>query len=94
MPEDTKDQKGYLDPRHWTRIAYMILFVIINYPVRLVINVIALGQFVFVLVSGETNKQLLEFGQSLSRYSYDIMRFISYNSDEKPFPFASWPEGE
>lgn len=90
---NSNDKKGYMDPRHWMRIAYMILFIVINYPVRLIVNVIALGQFVFVLLTGSTNKQLLEFGADLTTYSYNIMRFITYNSDEKPFPFSDWKQG-
>jgi hypothetical protein len=34
---------------------------------------------------------LLSFGDSLSQYVAQIGRFGTFNSDEKPWPFADWP---
>jgi hypothetical protein len=25
-------------------------------------------------------------------YFYEILQFVTFNTDEKPFPFSSWPQ--
>jgi hypothetical protein len=30
----------------------------------------------------------------LARYVYNCLLFITYNSDDKPFPFGEWPAAE
>jgi hypothetical protein len=46
-----------------------------------------------VLFSGETNAQLLILGQGLATYSYQIVLYLTFNSEERPFPFIDWPQG-
>jgi hypothetical protein len=48
-------------------------------------------QFLFTVFSGETNANLRQFGASLSRYTYQLMLYLTYNTDDKPFPFGPWP---
>ncbi len=50
-------------------------------------------QFLFKLFTGEPNRQLRGFGQSLGTFVYDVILFLTFQSDEKPFPFAPWPNG-
>ena len=47
--------------------------------------VVVLG-FFWVLFIGEINQQLREVGQSLAIYVYESMRYLTFNSDEPPFP--------
>lgn len=71
----------------------MLLFVIV-YPIaEIVIWGIALFQFGSQLLTGETNPRLIELGQRLSTYIYQILRFVSFNSEEPPYPFSDWPSG-
>jgi hypothetical protein len=35
---------------------------------------------------------LKDFGKSLGIYLKQIAEFLSYASEEKPFPFSDWPE--
>jgi len=78
----------------WLRALFMVLFIVINYFVRFIIIAIALFQFIIVLMSAKKNNNLLKFGKSLSTYSYQIMLYITYNSEDKPFPFGNWPNEE
>jgi hypothetical protein len=50
-------------------------------------------QFLFKLFTGVANQQLRGFGQSLGTFMYDVILFLTFRSDEKPFPFAPWPNG-
>ena len=78
----------------WIRLFFMVIFAIINYFVRLVILAVAIFQFLTVLFVNRVNDHLIKFGNNLSTYSYQIMMFLTYNSDEKPFPFLAWPSKE
>jgi hypothetical protein len=68
--------------------------VVILYSVsRVVVSVVVLLQFFWVLLSGETNKPLEKFGQSLATYTYQIIRYLTFNTEERPFPFdLDWPD--
>lgn len=76
----------------WTRLLYMLLFVIFYSVAEVVITAVVIFQFVVVLVTDGPNTRLLSFGQSLSRYVYQVMRFLTFNSEQHPFPFGGWPE--
>lgn len=76
----------------WLRGLYMLLFALI-YSVAEVITVpLVLFQFIHKALTGKTNQRLLSFGQSLSVFIYQIWRFLTFNSEILPFPFAAWPD--
>ena len=78
----------------WVRLLFMVVFVAIYGITRIVFGAVVVFQFLWVLFTAETNKQLTVLGQSLATYTYQIMRYLSFNSEDKPFPFkAEWPTG-
>ena len=78
----------------WLRLLFMGIFVALYMITRIVFGAVVVFQFLWVLFTAETNKQLTELGQSLATYTYQIMRYLSFNSEDKPFPFsAEWPKG-
>ena len=79
------------DINKWKRLLFMIVFIIVSRLVRLLLILIAWAQFFMLLFTNRKHDKLLEFGDHLSRYIYDIMSFITYNSEERPFPFTHWP---
>lgn len=81
------------DKTIWMRGFYMLLFAAIYSITEIVIAVVAIFQFFFKLLTGAVNRQLLKFGQGLSTFIYQIMIFLTFNSEDKPYPFASWPQG-
>ncbi len=82
-----------LNCKKWLRIVSMLLFAVIMYFVLAIICFIGLFQFVVSLFTGKSNQHLREMGKSLSRYIAAIVKYISYYSESKPFPFSEWPEG-
>lgn len=87
MQAETKDRwiKSLL------RGLYMILFFIIIYIGWFLIAAIALFQFIASLIWKKPNKNLAVFGRALSFYAYEILSYITYNSEQKPYPFDTWP---
>ena len=77
--------------KHWLRLVFMLLFAAVLQLASLVMWVVVAVQFLFSLITGEDNLHLRRFGHSLSTYIYEILKFLCYSSDEKPFPFADWP---
>lgn len=77
----------------WQRALYMLFFIIIYGVSKFVIFAIILFQFITIILTGGTNEQMLKFGQNLSTYLYQITQFLTFNSEEHPFPFSKWPSG-
>ena len=77
----------------WLRALFMLLFVVIYSIAEIVIAAVVLFQVFSVLFTGGTNERLLILGQNLSTYVYQIMLFLTFNSDEHPYPFGDWPDG-
>jgi hypothetical protein len=80
------------DTNQWIRVLCMIFFVAILYVALGVLFLIAIAQALFSLFTGESNENVTVFGGKLSRYIYQITQFMTYNSEDKPFPWADWPE--
>ena len=78
----------------WIRGLYMLLFTIFSRIAEVVLFAIILFQFILKLVTGDTNERLRKLGQGLTTYIYQILQFLSFNSDVHPYPFGVWPEGE
>ena len=76
----------------WMRALYMLLFVIVYSIAEIVVLAVMLLQLAIVLFTGGTNPQLLRLGQDLSSFVYQIFRFLTFNSDDKPYPFGDWPD--
>jgi hypothetical protein len=56
--------------------------------------IVVLG-FLWVLFTGEVNRQIQQAGQSVASYLYSIARYLTFNSDEKPFPLGGeWPSAQ
>ena len=75
----------------WLRLVYMILFAVAFYLAEIVLVVVVVLQFLWKLFSGDTNARLTSFGDELGRYLYQIVRFLTFNTEEMPFPQDDWP---
>ncbi|MEE9253493.1 MAG: DUF4389 domain-containing protein [Pseudomonadales bacterium] len=91
MDEDLKQH--LTDESQWLRLLYMVLFVVIFQVAEAVISVVVVVQFLWVIVSGSRNANLLSLGSKLTAYARDVLAFLTYCSSAKPFPFGDWPEG-
>ncbi len=76
----------------WKRGLYMLLFLFLIGVAKFVTFTVVALQFLFVLFCGAPNRELLTFGQSLSRYTYQVMLFLTFNSEEHPYPLSAWPQ--
>lgn len=77
----------------WLRGLYMILFLIFYSVAKVIVFAVIAFQFVHALFTGKTNERLIKLGQSLSTYIYQILTFLTFNSNQHPYPFGAWPKG-
>ena len=78
-------------PETWLRLIYMLLFALIFWVCKLVLLVLAVIQFLSLLLSGEKNEELDSFANSFSQYLGQVTAYLSLASDDRPFPFGEWP---
>lgn len=78
----------------WTRFLFMLISGVLVGLAAMVCSVIVLLGFFWVLFTGEVNRQVQEVGQSIAAYVYAIIRYLTFNTDQKPFPLGGdWPSG-
>ena len=94
MAEQEQLKQNLQNPNQWLRIVYMLLFWIILYFVMMVTGALILIQILFALITGSDNKNLRKFAADLTKYINQIILFLTYNENRKPFPFAAWGEIE
>lgn len=76
----------------WLRCLFMLVSCVLACVAIFVGSVIVVLGFFYVLFTGEVNQQIKETGQSVSTYIYNISRYLTFNTDQKPFPLGGeWP---
>ncbi len=91
---DETIKSNLLSSKHWMRLVFMLLFAGLLQVAAILMWVLVTLQFLFALITANDNVNLRRFGHTLSQYIYQALQFLTYNSEEKPFPFSDWPEGE
>lgn len=88
---ETQTKANLADKGTWFRLIYMILFAVIFNVAELVIGVVVVIQFLFKLLTGRANERLRNFGQKLATYFQQIVGFLTYHTEDMPYPFGEWP---
>jgi Domain of unknown function (DUF4389) len=89
----TDDVKSHVKSKStWTRLIFIILFAITYRVAGVVLFAITIIQFIKALITGSPFSQLQSFGGSLAEYNRQVVEFLSFQSDDKPFPVGAWPE--
>ena len=75
----------------WIRSLYMILFIVFFYVALMVTGVVVVAQFLSKLLMGKANEQLSSFGHSLGIYLSEAVWFLTFHSEDMPYPCRPWP---
>ncbi|MDT8453398.1 MAG: DUF4389 domain-containing protein [Gammaproteobacteria bacterium] len=86
LKENIKDQGT------WMRGLYILMYAVIYSVTEIVIALVVIIQFLFVLITRQANEKLLALGAGLSTYIYQILSYVTFNSDLRPFPFSDFPD--
>jgi len=86
-----KEEVKTLGKANFERVMYIILYLIIERFISLILFVIAITQLIYAWASGEPNDRLLGFNQSLAEYMKQLVEYLGFNTDKKPWPMGDWP---
>lgn len=78
----------------WIRGLFMLLMALAFHVCELILGVVTVVQFVMALVNRTPNARLVAFGRSMGSYLHQIVNFLTFATEEMPFPFGEWPAGE
>ncbi len=76
----------------WQRVFFVLLYLVVAcIIVETVFVALILLQCGFMLLSGKKNDNLLQFSRSVLSYYVQVLEYLCFKSDERPFPFKPWP---
>ena len=90
MNEDIK--KNVTRRSIWLRLGFMIVMSMAFSVAGFVTSAVIAFQFLASLFIGQTNAQLTRFGRNMARYLQQITVYMTFATEEKPFPFTPWPD--
>jgi len=71
----------------FVRLFYIVVYIIILGIVRFVLWAVLLVQMVLHLVGAKPSVKAQKTGQAVADYIYRVWLYLSYSTDDKPFPF-------
>ena len=75
----------------WQRLLYMAGFWFlgnISFSLSILFGAV---QLIVVFLGGSRNEELAKFSRRLVAYVHECLSFITFDREEKPFPFGSFP---
>lgn len=84
---DNTEFKDSDEKNQLIRLLYMLLYGFVLYLTMSVLAIVVIVQFIFALFSGSANDAIRGFSKDLSRFIQQIVLFLTYNDEKKPFPF-------
>jgi len=87
----TESHTHLRDKSIWIRGLYILLFALLYGVAEVVLWAIILFQFGSHLLTGRSNDTLLDFSRGLNAYFYQILQYLSFRTEYKPYPLNDWP---
>jgi len=84
--------KNIKEPSIWVNFFLKVLYLIFLNFIIPFLGFVTLLQLLFSLGSKKPNDNLISFSKKISIYVYQIINFITYSSDERPWPFNAFPD--
>jgi SAM-dependent methyltransferase len=76
----------------WLRLCFMIILTMAFSLAEIILFAVVAFQFLSSLLTARTNDQLIRFGRNMARYLQQITTYLTFASEEIPFPFMPWPD--
>jgi hypothetical protein len=73
------------------RLIYTLLFLVILSIMHFIVQVLALVQYVILLITRGYSEPLRSFSNKAAAYVYRLIRYVTLNDNAGPFPFADFP---
>ena len=76
----------------WLRLLFMIVLSGAFNLAEFITFAVVAFQFLASLFTGQPNDRLTRFGRNLAHYLQQITVYLTFTTEEKPFPFTPWPD--
>jgi hypothetical protein len=73
------------------RLVFTLLFLVVLSIMHFVIQVLAIIQYVILLITKSYSEPLRSFSNKAAAYVYRLIRYITLNDNTCPFPFTDFP---
>lgn len=73
------------------KICFILFFAVVFQLVELILLVLVVLQIIFRLFSGSEKVNFSVFGGQLSQYVAQLILYITFSEDKKPYPFSDFP---
>ena len=80
-------KRNILSLSQWIRILHMVFYAIACWLITIVLPVIIIAQILISLITGRDNENLRTVGLRVADYFHDMLIFLVYGSETKPWPF-------
>jgi hypothetical protein len=74
------------------RLLYTLLYVAIMEIVKTIILLVTILEYFLLLITLKHNEPARTFANRVATYGYRLMRYVTLNENQRPFPFADFPE--
>ena len=89
---NTDVPKRFRSGQAWVRLALMLVYFLVIFEIALLlVGLMMLFQFFYRLIQGQDAERLHSFTQELNSFIYSALQYVTFTTDEKPFPFCDWP---
>lgn len=72
------------------RFVYTVLFLVIGYFISTVVFFTTVFQFIYTMIFGKNQERVLAFTAYVGQYAKDVIDYLTFNSDIKPWPMSEW----
>ena len=73
------------------RLLYTILYLFVFEIIKLIIQLIVFFQYIYLFITLGHSDRVRNFSNKLCTYTYDIMRYLTLNKNQRPYPFNNFP---
>jgi hypothetical protein len=92
MSEGTSDVKTNVkNVDTWIRGLFIIIYAVISYVLFWIIWLVVIFQFVMKVLTANLNPNVMNFSGGLTRYAFQILEYVTFQSETRPWPFGPWP---
>lgn len=88
-PQPSAEETKARAPFPAARLLYSIGFAFVAWVVFWAALLLGLAQWIVTAVSGDHDDDLKRWSRNLNQYLWEVLSFIVFARDEKPFPFGT-----
>jgi len=75
----------------WVRALYMLIFALAFGISESILYLLAIVSLIYRAINGKNHQTMVGFGHSLAQYIHQLADYMTFNTEQTPFPFGDWP---